>query len=121
VRAPFDLRGEFARSRQGSGYWIEPAYRLSQLRVWEGLFRRVQLVGRAQQFFVGALPNASLLPANLREGDLGLNYYVRDNFRFTSSFGRQFSSAGNQNVWTLGLTYRFVTALGPRETPAEKN
>jgi hypothetical protein len=28
---PFDLRAETARSRRGSGYWIEPAYRLSQL------------------------------------------------------------------------------------------
>jgi len=29
-----------------------------------------------------------------------------------SSYGRQFSSAGNLNLWTVGITYRFLFPLG---------
>jgi hypothetical protein len=45
--------------------------------------------------------------------EFGLNYYFRDDFRFVSSYGRQFAFQANQNVWTLGLTYRFVMPLWP--------
>lgn len=109
---PFDLRGEYERSSQGSGYWIEPAYRLSQLPFGQNAMRRTQLVARMQQFWVGALPSNSLLPANTRQFEFGVNYYFENGLRAVSSYGRQFSAAGNKNIWTIGLTYRFAFPLG---------
>ena len=41
--------------------------------------------------------------------EFGMNYYFRDDFRFVSSYGRQFApDGGNMNVWTLGVTYRLA-------------
>lgn len=110
---PLDLRAEYARSKQGSGYWIESAYRLSQVPVWHDVLRKTQVVARVQQYFTGELPNDALPPVNTQQFEFGLNYYFRDDFRAVSSYGRQFSSQGNENVWTIGLTYRFVLPLWP--------
>jgi hypothetical protein len=109
---PVDLRGEYARSSRGSGYWIESAYRLNQIAAGQDYLRHVQVVARVQQFFVGALPSEVLPSANTQEFEFGLNYYFHDNLRAVSSFGRQFSSIGNVNVWTVGVTYRIVTPIG---------
>ena len=113
---PLDIRGEYARSQNGSGYWIESAYRLTQFPVWHDEMRHFQAVGRMQQFYVSSSPSDSLLPVNTNMFEFGLNYYFQDNFRFVSSYGRQFAAlGGNENVWTLGLTYRFVIPLGNGE------
>jgi hypothetical protein len=112
---PLDIRAETARSRQGSGYWIEPAYRLSQLPFWRDQMRRTQVVARMQQFFVGSLANDALPGVNTKQFECGLNYYFMDGLKATSNYGRQFSAEGNKNVWTLGLTYRFVVPLGWEE------
>jgi hypothetical protein len=112
---PLDIRAETARSRQGSGYWIEPAYRLSQLPFWRNQMRRTQLVVRMQQFFTGPLANDDLPGVNTRQFEAGLNYYFMDGLKATSNYGRQFSAEGNKNVWTIGLTYRFVVPLGREE------
>jgi hypothetical protein len=112
---PLDIRAETARSRQGSGYWIESAYRLSQLPFWRNQMRRTQLVARMQQFFVGPLANDDLPEVNTKQFECGLNYYFMDGLKATSSYGRQFSEEGNKNVWTVGLTYRFVVPLGREE------
>ncbi|HXN97894.1 MAG TPA: hypothetical protein VN881_02410 [Candidatus Acidoferrales bacterium] len=109
---PLDLRGEYARSSRGSGYWIESAYRLGQIAAAQDYLRHVQVVARVQQFFVGSLPSEVLPTANTQEFEFGLNYYFHDNLRAVSSFGRQFSSIGNVNVWTVGITYRIVTPIG---------
>jgi len=121
LRVPLDLRGEYARSIHGSGYWIESAYRLRQAPFWNNELRRAQVVARAQQFFVGALPAASLLPVNTQQVEFGLNYYFRDDLRGVSSYGRQFSALGNENIWTVGLTYRFVVPLGRAEARGANN
>jgi hypothetical protein len=112
---PLDIRAETARSRQGSGYWIEPAYRLSQLPFWRNQMRRTQLVARMQQFIVGPLANDDLPGVNTKQFECGLNYYFMDGLKATSNYGRQFSEEGNKNVWTVGLTYRFVVPLGREE------
>jgi hypothetical protein len=109
---PLDLRGEYQRSSQGSGYWIEPAYRLSQLPFWQYAMRRTQLVARLQQYDVGRVPSDSLPSVDTRQFEFGVNYYFRDGLRAVSSYGRQFSAAGNTNIWTVGLTYRFAIPLG---------
>jgi len=111
-RVPLELRSEYARSFEGSGYWGEAAYRLSQLPLLQHQMRHSQVVARMQQAFAGASPDTSLYPANMKMFEFGLNYYFIDGVKATSSYGRQFSPAGNANVWTLGLTYRFVVSLG---------
>jgi hypothetical protein len=111
---PLDIRAEIVHSRRGSGYWVEPAYRLSQLPFLRNEMRRTQLVARLQQFFVGDLAGSDELPSvNTQQVEFGLNYYFMDGLRATSSYGRQFSSEGNKNVWAFGITYRFLVPLGP--------
>lgn len=114
---PLDIRWEYARSKGGSGYWLEPAYKLSQLPFLQNEMRRTQLVARYQQFFTGQLAGDSLPPVNTKLFEFGVNYYFMDGLKFTTNYGRQFSSLGNANVWTLGLTYRFVVPMGPDGSP----
>jgi len=110
---PFDIRAEYARADTGSGYWVESAYKLSQVPVWQNELRHVQVVGRMQQYFTGVVPNANLPTVNTRLFEFGLNYYFRDDFRFVSSYGRQFApQGGTMNIWNVGLTYRFVVPVG---------
>jgi hypothetical protein len=114
---PLNLRSEYARSHDGSGYWIEGAYRLSQLPFWKTAMRRTEVVGRAQQLFAGEISEEEaeeygLPDVNTRQGDFGLNYYLRDGLKATASYGRQFSSDGNFNLWTVGIAYRFAFPLG---------
>ena len=116
-RLPLNMHGEYARSNQGSGYWVDGAYRLSQLRFWQKAMRRLEVAGRAEQFFSGQISSdeaeASDLPgANTREGEFGLNYYLHDGLKAVASYGRQFSSDGNSNLWTVGIAYRFAVPLG---------
>lgn len=123
-KLPLSVRSEFARSFVGSGYWVESAYRLSQVHFWHKAMRRTELVGRAQQFFVGAIgadaEDALELPsANAREADFGVNYFFRDGMKGIASYGRQFSSAGNFNQWSFGLAYRFLVPLGRVADPQE--
>ena len=47
AKAPLNLRSEFAHSFEGSGYWIEGAYRLSQAHFWQKAMRRTEVVARA--------------------------------------------------------------------------
>ena len=117
TKAPLNLRSEYAHSFEGSGYWIEGAYRLSQAHFWQKAMRRTEVVARAQQFFVGGIgadaEGALGLPgASTREADFGVNYFLRDGLKAVASYGRQFSTAGNFNQWTYGIAYRFLIPLG---------
>lgn len=114
---PLNMHGEYARSNEGSGYWVDAAYRLSQLPFWQKGLRRLEVAGRVEQFFSGEISpdeaEALDLPgANTREGEFGLNYYLQDGLKATASYGRQFSSDGNANLWTVGIAYRFAIPLG---------
>jgi len=115
---PLNLRSEYARSSLGSGYWIEGAYRLSQLPFWNKVMRHAEFVGRGQQLFAGQVEEDEaeeygLPDVNTQQADFGLNYYLRDGLKATASYGRQFSSDGNFNLWTVGIAYRFALPLGP--------
>ena len=117
TKLPMSIRAEYAHAFEGSGYWAESAYRLSQMRLWNKAMRRTEVVARAQQFFVGAVgaagEDAFELPgAESREGDFGINYFFRDGLKGIFSYGRQFSSEGNFNQWSVGLAYRFLVPLG---------
>lgn len=116
LAVPLDIRAEYANSKRGSGYWIEPAYRLSQLPFLQNEMRRTQLVARYQQFYTGDLPSDALPGVGTKQFEFGVNYYFIDGLKAASSYGRQFSSDGNKNVWTLGLTYRFVLPVGHAES-----
>jgi len=114
---PLNLRSEYARSNLGSGYWIEAAYRLNQVPVWNKFMRRAEIVGRAQQLFAGQIDEDEaeeygLPDVNTRQADFGVNYYLHDGLKATASYGRQFSSDGNFNLWTVGIAYRFALPLG---------
>jgi hypothetical protein len=109
---PLDIRSEYADTESGRGYWIEPALRLSVVSHARAL-AHTQLVARFEQFFAkpGAT-NGNVPSADTNEPEIGLNYYFLDGLRATASYGRQLSSAGNANVWTAGMTYRFAFPLG---------
>ena len=117
-RVPLNLRSEYAwDGTKGSGYWIEGAYRLSQIPHAQRVLRHTEVVGRAQQYFAGELAPSDAAEYNLpivnaRQADLGLNYYFSDGFKAVTSYGRLFSSTGNFNIWTFGVAYRFALPLG---------
>ena len=117
AKIPLNLRSEFARSFEGSGYWIEGAYRLSQMHFWQKPMRRTELVARVQQFYRGDIsPDGAaalgLPDVNTREADFGVNYFLRDGLKGIVSYGRQFSADGNFNQWSFGVAYRFAIPLG---------
>lgn len=115
VRVPFELRSEGTYSRQeGQGLWIEGAYRFRNLG--SNLLRRAQLVARTQAFFAGPLSNDNpdLPSIDARRTEFGVNYYLNDGWKLLASGGRTFTPVGDSNVWTVGMTYRFVMPLGRR-------
>ena len=122
AKVPLNLRSEFAHSFEGSGYWIEGAYRLSQAHFWQKAMRHTEVVARLQQFYTGEISAdgaaaLGLPSADTRETDFGVNYFLRDGWKGIFSYGRQFSSAGNANQWSVGFAYRFLVPLGRVSEP----
>jgi hypothetical protein len=112
--APLDLRAEYAHSRGGQGYWLEGAYRFSRYRGADNWLGRLQAIARVQQFYLGTPSPDDVLPgADTQSVEFGFNYYLPHNLRANASYGRQFSSLGNSNIWNLQLTYRFLFPLIP--------
>ena len=112
VSVPLALRSEYARTPQGSGYWVESTLRLSQAHFWQKAMRRTEVAARIQQYFVGEFEGDDLPTAETREADFGVNYFLRDGLKGVASYGRAFSSDGNYNLWTFGIAYRFLIPLG---------
>ncbi len=115
TRIPFDIRSEGAYSGQeGNGLWIEGAYRLRNIGL--SPLRRLQVVGRTQVFHSAALSGNDGLPTiDTKRTEGGLNYYLNDGWKALASYGRTFTPGGDSNIWTVGMTYRFVMPLGPRQ------
>jgi hypothetical protein len=113
---PLDVRGEYAHSLGGQGYWLEGAIHAASSRSVSTPLSRLQLVGRVQQFFHGSPAPQDLVPsADTNQFDVGLNYYLPHEVRLNGSYGRAFSSEGNFNVWNFGITYRFLFPAWPGE------
>ena len=114
-RVPFELRSEGAYSREeGNGLWIEGAYRLRNAGL--APLRRLQIVGRTQMFHTSTLSEDTDLPTtDTKRTEGGMNYYLTDGWKALASYGRTFTSAGDSNIWTVGMTYRFVVPLGPTQ------
>jgi len=111
---PLDVRAEYAHSPGGQGYWLEGAYRLASSRDTTTWLSRVQAIARVQQYFKGNPTPEDLLPsADVNQFDVGLNYYLTHNIRLNGSYGRQYSSAGNANIWSFQITYRFLFPAWP--------
>lgn len=104
-----NVNGEYAYSPQGQGYWIEAAYRFSESGPLGRGLKNVQPFVRGQQFIRGAPTAGDQLPlADTQRVDVGLNYHLPHEIRVNGSYGRQLSSTGNSNNWTLDITYRFL-------------
>lgn len=120
-RAPLALRGEYAHSSLGQGYWIEGAYRFSRFRGPDSLLGRLEAVGRGQQFFHGQPDTSGALPAaNTHRAEFGWNYYLPHEVRLNASYGRQFSPIGDRNVWNFAITYRFMFPLFPGKSEGQQ-
>ena len=115
VNIPVQVRSEYAHSPQQHGYWIESAFRFTRANTISSLASRIQPVVRVQRFVQGtpgfnALSNSN----NTNAADFGLNVYLPQNVRASSSYSRQFTSFGDFNVWNVDLTYRFMLPLAGR-------
>jgi hypothetical protein len=106
----FRLRSEFARGQHSQGYWIEADYRTQAFGGLDSWVGRFEPVFRMQQTFrIDNSTNTDGLPgANTQRTDFGLDYNLPHNTRILTSYARQFSSAGNTNVWETGIVYRFL-------------
>lgn len=101
----FRLRSEFARGQHAIGYWSEADYRLGGDTFWgrfEPLFR-MQQTFRLNQGASDSVPSV-----NTQRADFGLDYNLPHSVRILTSYARQFSSAGEGNVWETGIVYRFL-------------
>jgi hypothetical protein len=101
------------RMQEGNGLWIEGAFRLGN--AGSSLLRRTQLVGRTQVFNAGMVAgiNQTLPTTDTKRTEFGVNYYLNDGWKALASYGRTFTPIADSNIWTVGMTYRFVIPLGP--------
>jgi hypothetical protein len=110
-KIPVDVKGEAIYSSVlGKGYWLEGAYRLNRLGK-NAFVRNSELALRGEQYFVPGLPQTVIdeLPTvNTTRATFGWNYYLHNGLRFNASYGRNFASGDNHNIWTAGVTLRFA-------------
>ena len=66
-----------------------------------------------QEYFTGTVEDDDLPDVNTRLFEFGLNYYFRDDVRFVSSYGRQFSSEGTRMSGLLALLIAWQCRFGP--------
>jgi hypothetical protein len=105
----FQLRSEFARGHHAQGYWIETAYRTQAFGGLDSYIGRIEPVFRMNQSFRRDAVESDGLPlVNTQRADFGLDYNLPHNTRILTSYSRQFSSAGNFNIWQTGIVYRFL-------------
>jgi hypothetical protein len=114
LRVPFELRSEGAYSgEEGNGLWVEGAFRFRNAS--STALRRAQVVCRTQAFHTGSVvgTNQDLSATNAKRTEFGANYYMNDGWKALFSYGRTFTPLGDSDIWTVGMTYRFVMPLGP--------
>lgn len=105
----FRLRSEFTRGHHAQGYWVEADYRLQTFGGLDSWIGRIEPVIRMQQTFRrDTLVSDNLPLVNTQRIDFGLDYNLPHNTRVLTSYARQFSSTGNNNIWETGIVYRFL-------------
>lgn len=103
------FRSEAARGQHAYGYWFEADTRPFAFGNLESLTGRLEPVFRMQQTFrIDNLASDGLPSVNTQRADFGLDYNLPHNTRILSSYSRQFSAAGNTNIWETGIVYRFL-------------
>jgi hypothetical protein len=116
---PLDIRSEvYKTGLLGTGYWIEPAYRLNKVSS-NTFIRKSQVVFREEQYFAPRQFSADQL-MNMPGDDnylpdrettrliAGWNYYVTDAIKLSAAYGRSLAFGENQNLYSLGVTFRFT-------------
>jgi len=103
------IRSEFARGHHAQGYWVEADYRTTRLGGPDSFAGRFEPVFRMQQTFRRDTIVSDGLPfADTQRADFGIDYNLPHNARILTSYGRQFSSTDNHNIWETGIVYRFL-------------
>jgi hypothetical protein len=103
------VRSEWARGKHADGYWVEGDYRMQRFGGLDSLIGRAEFVLRMQQTFRHDPTATDGLPAtNTQRPDFGLDYNLPHNARILTSYSRQFSAAGNQNIWETSIVYRLL-------------
>ena len=105
----FRLRSEFARGHHAQGYWVEADYRTQAFGGLDSWVGRFEPLFRMQQTFRRDTIVSDGVPlVNTQRADFGLDYNLPHNTRILTSYSRQFSSSGNENIWETGIVYRFL-------------
>ncbi len=107
-RVPLAIRSEYAHGSHSQGYWVEAAYRLSQWSGPDSWLGRLEPVFRMQQSFRDSVGGDHLPSVDTQRVDFGLDYHLPHEVRINTSYARQFSSAGNVNIWETTVNYRFL-------------
>jgi len=103
------FRSEVARGQHAYGYWLEVDSRPFARGNLESLAGRFEPVFRMQQTFrIDNLASDGLPSVNTQRADFGFDYDLPHNTRILTSYSRQFSAAGNSNIWETGIVYRFL-------------
>jgi len=105
----FRLRSEYALGQHAQGYWVETDYRTSAFGGLDSWVGRFEPLFRMQQTFRRDTVVSDGVPlVNTQRVDFGLDYNLPHNTRILSSYSRQFSSTGDENIWETGIVYRFL-------------
>lgn len=105
----FRLRSEFARGHHAQGYWVEADYRTQAFGGLDSWIGRFEPLFRMQQTFRrDTVVSDGVSLVNTQRADFGLDYNLPHNTRILTSYSRQFSSSGNENIWETGIVYRFL-------------
>jgi hypothetical protein len=105
----FRLRSEYSHGEHAQGYWVEADYRLKAFGGSDSWLGRLEPVFRMQQTFrINSLASDSVPGVNTQRADFALDYNLPHNVRILTSYARQFSSAGDVNVWETGIVYRYL-------------
>lgn len=103
------FRSEAARGQHAYGYWFEADSRPFAKGNSESVAGRFEPVFRMQQTFrIDNLASDGLPGVNTQRADFGFDYNLPHNTRILTSYSRQFSTAGNFNIWETGIVYRFL-------------
>lgn len=105
----FRFRSEYAHGEHAQGYWIEADYRTQAFGGLDSWVGRFEPVFRMQQTLrIDSLASDGLPSVNTQRADFGLDYNLPHNTRILTSYSRQFSSSGDENIWETGIVYRFL-------------
>jgi len=105
----FRLRSEYGRGEHAHGYWLEADYRTQAFGGLDSWVGRIEPVLRMQQSFRLDNRSSDGLPStDTKRPELGIDYNLPHNVRILTSYSRQLSATGNNNIWETGITYRFL-------------